>query len=109
MTLLLTKVIEFQENELLTRDDLLRILGDVIRTLTVKPSPEKLTKHADIVKECTRLLARDKYWHKALESNKARAKVFALDNLICSKEPNVSKIGITMGAVLVSRVSNVEL
>lgn len=86
-----------------------KAISDVLVTLADPTSPEKLFKQADIVKECTRLLAKDSLWTQAIEQNKEQAKAFHLDSLIGSVDTNLKKIGVTMGAVIMSRVANLEL
>jgi hypothetical protein len=65
--------------------------------------------HAELVKECTRLLVKDKAWIDAIEEDKHLAGVFKLDRLIQSSDSIVRKVGVNMGAVLMSRVSCLEL
>jgi hypothetical protein len=109
---LLQQIKEFEENEPLTREELTKAIGAIISKLAETKDHkvhDRLAKHADLVREVTRLFANDKFWHKEMEANKAMAKLFRLDPLIQSNNPTVRKIGYTMGAVLMTRVTSIDL
>jgi hypothetical protein len=84
-------------------------LGEVIGTLAKKVSPARMTKHADIVRECTRLIAHDEDWIEAIEANMQLARMFNLDLLICSPDANVRQVGVNMGAALLISVQGLEV
>jgi hypothetical protein len=80
-----------------------------IKSVLQSPGQESLKLNAEIVKECTRLFANDNLWHKSFESNRSLRSSFNLDPLIHSKDAIIRQIGLTMGAVIMSRVVNAEL
>ena len=71
--------------------------------------PNTIYIHADIVKECMRLFAKDTLWHKAIQQNAEFARKFQLDTLILSNDQNISKIGVNMGSLIMLKVPNLEL
>jgi hypothetical protein len=56
-----------------------------------------------------RLLAKDTLMHDAIAADKTLARVFQLDALIAFKDPNVQKVGVGMGALLLNKVDSLEL
>ena len=68
-----------------------------------------MTVHADIVQEVTRLFAKDPFWHRVISQNHELAKVFHLDTLIRSKDKQIMKIGINLGALMMAEVPSLEL
>ena len=57
-----------------------------------------------------RLLAYDKiHWLKAMETNPALANVFLLDLLINANNVNMKKIGVSLGVLLITKVSNFQI
>lgn len=101
-----------QTEQELSRENLSKVLGVVMKTL-ITPGMTKLPNtiyiHADIVKECLRLFAKDTLWQKALDLNHDFAKKFQLDTLITSNDMNISKIGINMGSLIMLKVPSLEL
>lgn len=89
----------------------MQVLKTVLSTISkYDPKfPDRQSNHADIVKECIRLLVKDTVWHKTIETNKNLAKNFFLDSLISSDDPKIKKIGETMGSLLMVKIPLLEL
>lgn len=109
---MLHRIEAFDDNEEeLTRAEMMQVLKTVLSTISkYDPKfPLRQSNHADIVKECTRLLVKDTIWHKTIETNKNFAKDFYLDSLISSEDANIKKIGEAMGSLLMVKIPNLEL
>jgi hypothetical protein len=65
--------------------------------------------HALIVSEFIRLLQSWDPWPGVMDQNKHLARSFKLDALIACPDPTMKKIGLTMGALLMVKVTNLEL
>lgn len=107
----LQRIKQFEGESPITRKDITKVLRTVLKRVSeYDPNyPEHPNHHADIVKECTRLLKDDERWLKAFESNPSMAKSFHLDALIAYPNEEYRKIGENMGALLMVKVPSLEV
>jgi hypothetical protein len=90
---------------------MLAVIGQQLEMTYKSPGLKSLQTHTTIVLEMQRLLSLDSNNNlsKAIEQSPQLAMVFQLDILIKAEDFNLKRIGIAMGALLMTRVTNLDL
>jgi hypothetical protein len=88
--------------------ELLKVVYSVLTLLVESEIEDKISLHAGVVAEMIRLFQANEAWCKVLAKNKQLAKAFQLDSLILNDDEEAINVGVSMGAMILVKVANLE-